>query len=50
MGLRVGFDSMKYVVSEGEGVVRVCLASSLPAAVDLSFLIYTEDRTAMGMM
>ena len=46
--LRVGFESMKYTVAEREGTVGVCLVSSVPVPNTLSFMVYTEERSAQG--
>ena len=47
-GLQVGFEAVKYTVSETEGSVAVCLVASSPYPDTLSFLLYTEQRSAQG--
>ena len=47
--VRVGFESMKYVVAEEEGSVEVCLNTSSAFTDSPTFLIYTEQRSAQGM-
>ena len=49
-GVRVGFESMKYVVSETERDVQVCLTISEPVNEDLAFLLHTEQKSAHGMV
>ena len=47
-GLRVGWESIKYTVSEREERVEICLTTSSPVPDTLSFLVYTEGQTAEG--
>ena len=46
--MTVGFESMKYTVSEAEMRVDVCLAKSVAVNVTLSFLLSTEQHSALG--
>ena len=46
----VGFELMKYTVSERIGEVSVCLVTSSVISSDLSFYISTEQRSARGKL
>lgn len=49
-GVSVGFESMKYVASESEGEVQVCLTISEAVNEDLLFSLHTEQKSAHGMV
>ena len=46
--VRVGFELMKYTVSERAGEVAVCLVASSAVPRDLSFSLHTEQISAEG--
>lgn len=48
--MRVGFESMKYTVSEAERSVDVCLTKSAAVTNALSFLLYTKEKSAQGLV
>ena len=48
--MTVGFELMKYTVSERIGEVSVCLVTSSVISSDLSFYISTEQRSARGKL